>query len=398
MRFPRVLFDTRKTTDGGKSVFDNDFLWLLNRKPAARSFGLGRSSAGPTPDDGDLVVRTIAAYRKAHAEYRKSSSGWDLELWQIKRDIHETLLTGSVDQVVASLRHPASTTLFWGFDTIAEAPLNSVEPHELVLRRVDAKTDWTVLYAVWVMDAVRSLAEAVGAVRAAYPEIDRELEQVPESLMSVDPILDAIEARLNFQIDFPNPFPGELGLPSRRGIVSFRAVQALYQAWRIASLARGRPGFRVLEIGAGLGRTAYYAARMGIRDYTIIDIPLTNAAQAYFLGRTLSGDGIRLHGEDPSSGCVRIVPTHMMGDLQGWFDLVVSVDSMTELAAEVARGYYDFAKRQAGMLLSVNHEINGFTVHSLYASDADAVALRHPYWMRRGYVEEIVTWPKARTV
>jgi hypothetical protein len=32
-------------------------------------------------------------------------------------------------------------------------------------------------------------------------------------------------------------------------------------------------GNRCLEIGAGVGRTAYYAHWLGMQDYTIVDLP-----------------------------------------------------------------------------------------------------------------------------
>ncbi|ETZ40544.1 hypothetical protein L838_5619 [Mycobacterium avium MAV_120709_2344] len=38
-----------------------------------------------------------------------------------------------------------------------------------------------------------------------------------------------------------------------------------------------------------MGRTAYYASKMGLRPYTIIDIPMTSAAQAAFLGKRSAG-------------------------------------------------------------------------------------------------------------
>ena len=106
----------------------------------------------------------------------------------MKRNIHEQLLNGSPDRVASLLRDPASTTLFWGFDAIVKAPPDTAEPHEFVLRRLDETTDWRTLYAVWVMDAVRSLAEAVGAIRIAYPEVDPQSEVVPTALMTVDQI------------------------------------------------------------------------------------------------------------------------------------------------------------------------------------------------------------------
>ena len=118
----------------------------------------------------------------------------------------------------------------------------------------------------------------------------------------VDRILDEIEGTLAAPIRFPNPYPGELGLLTvNRGIASFRAIQALYQAWRLGQLSHGQDDFRVLEIGAGLGRTAYFARALGISDYTIVDIPLTNAAQGYFLGRTLGAGNVVLSTKIPGN-------------------------------------------------------------------------------------------------
>jgi hypothetical protein len=235
------------------------------------------------------------------------------------------------------LRNPAETAWFWGFDAIAKAPPGAVEPHELVLRRLGGAPPWTTLYAIWVMDALRSLAEAVGAVRVAYPEIDRKTETVAEILKTADPIVERISAALGFQVDFPNPFAGEVGVPSNCGIISFRAAQAIYQAWRILCLSHGNPDVRVLEIGAGLGRTAYYATRMGIRNYTTIDIPLTSTAQAYFLGRTLGYGAISLFGENGTG--VRVMPPSGFLDSEDRYDLVFSADSMTEMTAPAARAY-----------------------------------------------------------
>jgi hypothetical protein len=40
-------------------------------------------------------------------------------------------------------------------------------------------------------------------------------------------------------------------------------------------------GKRILEIGAGLDRTAYYAQKLSAIAHTVIDIPLTQVAQGY---------------------------------------------------------------------------------------------------------------------
>jgi hypothetical protein len=73
------------------------------------------------------------------------------------------------------------------------------------------------------------------------------------------------------------------------------AIQAIYQAYRLVEVA-GRDA-RVVEIGGGMGRTALYAHTLGIRNYTIFDLPLTNVMQSYFLGRTLGGEAIGMYLE-----------------------------------------------------------------------------------------------------
>jgi hypothetical protein len=101
-------------------------------------------------------------------------------------------------------------------------------------------------------------------------------------------------------------FPDVVGLATSGGVASYRAVQALYQAWRIAELVSHHPSASVVEIGAGLGRTAFYARQYGLRDYTIIDLPITNVAQGYFLGRTAAPDAVSLFNESESG--LRVLP------------------------------------------------------------------------------------------
>jgi hypothetical protein len=146
-----------------------------------------------------------------------------------------------------------------------------------------------------------------------------------------------------------------------------------------------------VEIGGGLGRTAYFADLFGVTDYTIVDIPVTNAAQGYFIGRTLGPDAVTLHGEVPAA-TRRVVPPQAFPELGDDVDLVVTVDSLTELARETAERYVQLAATRARRLLSINHEVNAFTARSLFTATADARVTRFPYWVRRGYVEELVEW------
>ena len=258
-----------------------------------------------------------------------------------------------------------------------------------MLRRL-SRTDWRELYALWICDGLLSLSEAIGARRADYPEVEIDATLAARNtLFDVEAVIDEIERETGVILNFPNPFPNELGLPSKRGIISFRAVQSVYQGWRIAQLAKGNPDFAVLEIGAGLGRTTYFARLFGVKNYTIVDVPLTNAAQGYFLGRVMGDEQVAL-GDEAGKRNVRIAASPDLENLDGAFDLIVNVDSWTEMPADVAQRYWDFARKAGCTVLSINHEVNSHAVRELYKYEIGARALRYPYPMRRGYVEETI--------
>ncbi|OWK18514.1 hypothetical protein AJ88_06140 [Mesorhizobium amorphae CCBAU 01583] len=67
------------------------------------------------------------------------------------------------------------------------------------------------------------------------------------------------------ELSFPNPFPNEFGIVSKRGVASYRAINSLYQAILLKRYAAGMPSPSVLDIGGGLGRTAYYARKFALR-------------------------------------------------------------------------------------------------------------------------------------
>jgi SAM-dependent methyltransferase len=197
----------------------------------------------------------------------------------------------------------------------------------------------------------------------------------------------------------PNPFPCEHGLKTSRGIISYRVPQSIYQASRIKQLVQGISNPRVLEIGAGLGRTAYYAYEMGIKDYTIIDIPITAAAQAYFLGRTIGDKNIYLDGErsNESSLTVKILTPQTFFNETKTYDLIVNVDSLTEMDFSVAQAYWNKIKVTTSTFLSINHEANAFRVRDLIVDDLSMLNIRRElYWMRRGYTEELIQLPGSR--
>jgi hypothetical protein len=328
------------------------------------------------PNDIPLVVRVALAYRSAvRTPVGSTDSMWLSTFAEGNKATHETLENSPIDEIAAMLRDPGSSMLFYGFDNLqaAEAHLRGTEERFSSLHRM-------------TYDTLLQTARAVAARRVEYPEAGVDHDDAPP----VEELLEQLDKAFGFKIDFPNPFAGEIGIRTSRGIVSYRAAQALFQAYRTRQLVGDPAKANVMEIGAGLGRTAYYALRMGIGRYTIIDIPMTNVAQGYYLSRVLGDDNVSLYGEPGKR--LRVLPPVCFRELDEKFDLIVNVDSLTEMAESTAFDYVYGAQRLTRQFLSINHEHNVFTVHSLYRIIYGVKAWRSPYWLRRGYVEELLTF------
>jgi hypothetical protein len=173
------------------------------------------------------------------------------------------------------------SNLFYGFDGTVIEFVQTIKRH-----LNEGKT-----IAKLPHDHLLRAAEIMGAL--PYEHIDGggpDGNIVSYGSMPTDEIIDAIDRHLGVSLKFPNPFPDEYGIQTSRGIVSCHVPHAIYHAWRIREFVKSKNNPRVLEIGGGLGRAAYYAWQLGIKDYTIIDLPLTDVSQAYFLMRTLGDD------------------------------------------------------------------------------------------------------------
>jgi hypothetical protein len=375
----RVRYEAELSEERARHQTERDSLATEARRPRPADSELthvepppapfGRTEAPADVDDHELVSRIVAAYRASTAISSKPSQSMWEAIGEKKGDVHETLAHGQIEDVQRLLRDPGKTDLFYGFESLARS-LNTgrpgMEPH-----------------SVWIYQHLLVLAEATGVKRRWNPEGAATAFPLP----SIDKLLALIDQGVGHRVEFPNPFPGEVGLATSRGIISFRAIQAIYQAWRVYNLAKGNIDARIVEVGAGLGRTAFYAAKFGLRNYTIVDIPLTSVAQGYFLGRTLGPDAISLFKEERSG--IAILPPSAFLNSDDKYDVVLNADSLTELDPETASAYCAAFRDRANIFLSINHEINPFTVHELYAAIARPAVSRAPYWLRAGYVEEI---------
>jgi SAM-dependent methyltransferase len=336
--------------------------------------------------DAGLVRRIKRAYRLALEKSEgPGASMWTTIFRERQQPVVDALMSTDDAVTASALSNPAHSELYYGMDSLHRASsqlMKTVDPPRSIL-------------AYFVLDTFAKLAEATGARCAWNPEA------VPKRPFETD--LEAVLASLNvvlgINVEFPNPFNDEFGIKTTRGVIGQRGPLSLYQAWRSVQLCRFVEGSRILEIGAGVGRTAYYARLMGIKDYTIVDLPLGNVGQAVFLGAALGPDAVWMPG-DPSSdqpGKIRLFPPDWIRDTAENFDLIANVDSMTEMSREQAIEYFRFFYRHGKVFLSINHEANPFRVYDLpRMANLSVKGTRHGCLVRPGYMEECFFSPTAR--
>jgi hypothetical protein len=335
----------------------------------------GRSPAPGPVDDKHLVRRCAAAFEASSRDFVGHGTSFWQQFEPKHHDIKNAIETEDYQQLGHLLRNPAQTELFWGFDDLTRtfAAIHDTTPEA---SRSHARS---------IYNSLVQTAMGVGTIRINYAEAQQPPPEPPEP--PVDDLLDAFEHQLGCSLIFPNPFADEFGISTSRGIISTRATQALYQASRIKDLCNLIGGSRVLEIGAGLGRNAYFANLFGIKNYTIVDIPSTQLAQGYYLGRLLGPDHVSLCGE-PDCG-VRLRSPRWLFESDETFHVILNADSLTEMDREHALRYLEFAKDRCDAFLSINHETNESTARQLMLEASMKIVHRSPYWPRGGYVEEL---------
>ena len=326
----------------GRPEEPNIFHTLLYGAPQAKLFrdisqieaDFGYAS-GEAADDRTIVTRALAAYRSQDAEISAPSAMWKGIFDYCLAPIHETLMKGAPDEISALLREPHKSNMFFGFDSLVATFVD--------MTRANAASN-TILAKI-PKDHLIRLAEIVGAL--PFEPLDGTNPDVrirPYGLMHPDQILQAFDDRLGIELKFANPFPDEFGLATGRGIISYQVPHALYHACRVRELLQGVPNPRVLEIGGGLGRAAYFARQLGIKDYTIVDLPLTSLCQGYFLMRALGDDAVALRGEpnaEAPEALKLIHPSDWLNERGKRYDLVLNANSLTEMSKDAALGYWN---------------------------------------------------------
>lgn len=350
--------------------------------PINNTVTLGCSS-DPSSDE-ELAQRVVAAFGYA-APALHVGAVWEPLLRNEQSALSGWLTRGEVKPLAADLSALGRSKAAQGF-------FGGAGQHQ----KCAVDPAFAQLLAAWTFDKLLSLAEAVGAVQLELPEAGSWGETIK---LSAGELWTRIEDKLQTDLSPPSHVGAYLGIAAGEHIVQMRIVEAIYAAYRLRQLVRtsGRPG-RVCEIGAGAGLTAYYATLLGLKSYTIVDLPTMNAVQGYVLAGSRIGGDVGLVGE-VGGKAVNILPPDAFTDLPpDSFDILFNQDSLPEIEPGAAQTYLrDAAAQRIPLLLSINQEAHLATSTGAQSSVPELVASvgnhqlisRHRHWLRQGYVEEL---------
>lgn len=333
-----------------------------------------------------LIERIYFFLKSVNIQKNKDSLMWS-------QRSHDAISQFQIDgefcirKVKTILDDPINSCLFNGFHCF------------LLDNNISYKSKAGLLYLKWLpkllLNKVIRLSEATEIIPKFNPEEDTQNRCASfwdES--SISTILGKLEEQLKISIEFPNPFKNEYGIQTQRGLISARPCDAIYQAFRLNSLNNLFGHKKIVEIGGGLGRTAYYAHKYGIEDYTIVDLPHVVVAQALFIGQTLGEKRVVLPNEEKvqkNNNCIKLTTPDLFFRNNDNYDICLNADSFVEMDFEIAKKYIQKLQKNSKVLLSINQEAYKFRLFDcLKLSDIKNNRLRYPYWMRMGYVEDLI--------
>ena len=199
---------------------------------------------------------------------------------------------------------------------------------------------------------------------------------------------------------------GNYGIGLGSGVIDFRVPDDAYCAHRIKSIGDDISGTPFIEIGGGFGGMALFALRAGATRWQIVDLPIINVVQGYFLIKCLGGNRVRLFGEDNPGAAVETLPYWEFFDRSRNYTVVFNRDSLPEVQRDRVDEYLTEIETRGATLLSINQEAGApggegglpqLNLHQIIAERGKLECRsRHPYWVRKGYVEELFALPRRR--
>jgi hypothetical protein len=340
--------------------------------------------------DVALCERLITAFDVATG---RDEDEWQTRgLWARLFDVYQRELAETLDRRDA-----------WALARLLASMFQQDFTHGLLLHaHVSSSSSWlgSRILSLRTLDMLMSLAEALGVIPAEGPEQRRA-----STIFDGDAVelLGRIEQELGFDVDFPNvgaPFG-----PTIDGrLITLETPELIYAALRLERAIRvhlpqsAQGELDIVEIGAGYGGMCHWYLRIqpDLGRYTLVDLPIMNVLQGYFLTRAL-GEGVVSFCGEPRAQ-VHVLPNSALAQIATPFAVLVNKDSMPEMPYDAMLGYLEWAQSTcAGFFYNYNHEaateVRGISAGQVPEAVRQVGGFtrltREHSWMRRGYAEEI---------
>lgn len=348
----------------------------------------------PTPQDRLITIRLIEAYKKASIDEAKV-------LQVPKADIWDRLKQGSHADFIRLLQQENADALAYYLCNMARMGASEgLVQGKNEYKRIISNGKYRSWLSLFNADKLICLAEALGILPCENPEQGRFGWNIHSD---IDEIAEKIERYLQIKIIPPDIEGGLYKLRTKKGSISNRDIFAVYTAYRIKEVMKGHPNPVVCEIGAGIGKCAYYAHLFGIKNSTAIDLPHVNVLQGFYVIKSLPSAKVTLYGENKAKekNAIAILPYWSLNNIAGkCFDLTLNSDSFPEISREIVVNYLNQIKRNTrSYFLSINQESQGpmslsgikQNIVSELIKEVEGFELvyRFPFWLRQGYVEEL---------
>jgi hypothetical protein len=367
--------------------------WLYRsrgRVPAARIAVRGPKAVSDA--DLELCRRLIAAYSEASERDPVTRSKEDMWSWIFsarQRELAETLQRGDAAALGELMASMFQEDFVLG---MASGP---------ILGHVHSKLG-SRIWCLVIFDALVSLAEALAVVPVENP-LQGSTGVAFEA--GVGELFLELERVLGFRLDFPD-VGAPCGLETEGRLITPDTPDQIYAAVRLSQAIHlhlnrepdGASSLRVVEIGGGYGGMCYWFLQRqeAAAHYTIVDLPIVNVIQGYFLARALGSERVSFYGE-PSAE-VKIVPNFALAEVETPCDVLANKDSMPEMPHGAMVEYLEWAAMNCeGLFYSYNQEAGAEFLGEAQGVVHEAVTemgrlqrlRRDESWVRRGYVEEI---------
>jgi len=377
----------------GKIPMSSYTQYALMHIPASTNIGIsfGAADVQITPKHIAAAARLIRAYRTTASQSKGVFETAGVDLWtsitnKSLHQVQEFILNDDAEQLAAYLTQLGNQTTWFGGIT------TGVDGYSIWYRQDHAAI------AFQYFDNLLCLAEALGVLPFEAPE-QRESGNWGKNVQ-LDPnlVAEALSDHLRIDIIPPQGIIPVVGLKLEDGILHYRHINALYMAARIRDLTR--PLDRICEYGGGLGLVAFYLHRMGWRDVTLFDLPVINILSGFFLIGALGDEAVCLEGETLRRGAIKIRAYWNCVDTpRRYFRLSANQDSFPEISVDIVKHYLQQIERHTSeYFLHINQEVQHsitdtvrhLNVPGLIAAQTKMQRIyRGPYWVRRGYAEEL---------